>query len=146
MYKKRFVYVAIGVLMVAIIIVCRNTVESLRPTTDEELLQRRETPYDVAVAFVTALRLNDPIAYELANPTLHTRLDEWFELHQVRRCSRPFDEELIDGIRDLRFSISYGCFLENNQGSYIFRVNNIIVSDGKTIQDWGEVSEEGGAE
>jgi hypothetical protein len=144
MNKKRFIYTAIGVLLVAIIVVCRNTVESLRPITDEELLQRRETPYDVAVAFATALRLNDPLVYELADPSLHPRLDEWLALHQVRKCSRPLDEGLIDGVREPRFSISYGCFLENNQGSYIFKVNDIIISNGKIVQDWGEVSEKGG--
>ena len=40
-------------------------------------INRRNTEEDLAYAFGTALRLNHPEAYEMVDPVLKTRVDQW---------------------------------------------------------------------
>ena len=107
-------------------------------------IKSEETPFDIAYEFATALRLNDPVAYELSDSELWPRLDQWMEMHEVPKCIQEFDEQFIGGTRvDGKHDINYRCRLAN--GRYQFEVLNIHVEkqeDILKIVDWSEDVEE----
>lgn len=64
---------------------------------------------------------------------------KWMETHEVRICSRSNDE-LIQWGRDVRFTIDLACYLDGG-GRYDFTVHDIIVENGITVVNWGEINE-----
>ncbi len=105
---------------------------------DQEMLNSRETISDLAMAFATALRINDPAAYEMIDPSLKTRLDAWMNTHQSQRCDSQADSFFVRS-RPLGTNITFSCSIKDNY--LVFEVDNILVMDMKVI-DWGKVTDE----
>ncbi len=95
----------------------------------------------MTAAFATALRINHPAAYDMIDPTLKPRLDEWMNTHQSKKCKHiPYFFMGGTGTKQgSRTDLS--CFGYN--GRIDFDVDNIVIKDMKVI-DWGEVTEDGG--
>jgi hypothetical protein len=53
---------------------------------DYRVIRNRETRDDLLAAFATALRINHPAAYDMIDPALKPRLDEWMNTHQSKKC------------------------------------------------------------
>ncbi len=102
------------------------------------LLNQRRDPNDIAIAFTTALRLNHPIAYEITDPELWPRLDEWMETHEAKNCKRR-GGDILGGGRTVRFVVDFECYLEDG-GLYSIIVKDIVIKDS-TVIDWGEIIE-----
>jgi hypothetical protein len=101
-------------------------------------LQARDTPTEVGDAFTTALRLNHPAAYELTDPKLRPRVDEWMISHEVQECKRWSDWFGIEAFEE--YTSSFSCVREGG-GYYIFTVVHIKVEDERVV-DWERVKEE----
>ena len=99
---------------------------------------RRDAESHLAFAFSTALRINHPAAYDMVNPGLKPRLDEWMNVHQPKRCIRKAGTSFIAGRKE-GYATVLNCMGEN--GWLRFEVDNIIIEDMKVI-DWGEVIDE----
>jgi hypothetical protein len=101
----------------------------------------RDTEYDLVFAFATALRINHPAAYDMIDPSLKPRLDEWISSHQSKKC-KDIPYFFMSGIGTKQGSwIGLSCFGYN--GRIHFEVDDIVINDMKVI-DWGEVTEDGG--
>ena len=99
---------------------------------------RRDTEYDLLFAFATALRINHPAAYDMIDPALKPRLDEWMNTHQSKKCKHiPYFFMSGTGTRQ-GSSIGLSCF--GYYGRIHFEVDDIVIKDMKVI-DWGEVRE-----
>lgn len=140
--QKPILFLVAGIILMIFLCLILGIVVSSQDFEDFVLLRRRNNPHAIAVAFATALRLNDKTAYELADKDLWPRLDEWMKNHQVKDCKHDLDEILHWG-EDVRFIIDFVCYLEDG-GVYTFVVRDIIIHDGNIVVDWGEVSEEVG--
>ncbi|MFN8461192.1 MAG: hypothetical protein U0X93_05410 [Anaerolineales bacterium] len=103
---------------------------------DYEYIYDRDTEQDLVFAFATALRINHPEAYEMIDPTLKPRLDEWMNTHQSKKCEyRP--DFFMSGTGTMQgHRTSFSCFGYNEP--IHFEVDNIVIKDMKVI-DWGEV-------
>ena len=53
---------------------------------DYREIHNRSTNDDVLFAFATALRINNPAAYDMIDPGVKPRLDEWMNTHQIQKC------------------------------------------------------------
>jgi hypothetical protein len=54
---------------------------------DYKLIYRRNTnESSLLFAFATALRINHRAAYDMIDPSLKPRLDEWMNKHQSKKC------------------------------------------------------------
>ena len=137
--RKLAVSISIAFLILIFLCIGLVAVYNNERFKDFNLLYARGRPFDVAMAFATALRLNNDVAYSVANPDLHPRIEKWMQTHEVRKCSRSNDE-LIQWGRDVRFTIDFVCSLEGG-GQYVFTVNDIIVKNGDTVVEWGEINE-----
>jgi hypothetical protein len=103
------------------------------------IIHRRGTDYDLAFAFAVSLRNNDPAAYEMIDPSLKPRLDDWMHAHLGKKCTR-FADTVIGGNGTIQgYQVILDCFGENKWLS--FDVDNIVIKDMKVI-DWGVVKEE----
>jgi hypothetical protein len=129
-----FVFVLSLFLCIGFVVIART-----QEFKDFTSLYSRNGPFDVAYAFASALRLNNNVAYEVASPDLRPRIDKWMQTHEVRKCRRSNDE-LIQWGRAVRFTIDFLCYLEGG-GLYEFTVHDIIVENGDTVVDWGEINE-----
>ncbi|HET6595368.1 MAG TPA: hypothetical protein VFG81_07080 [Anaerolineales bacterium] len=105
---------------------------------DYFLIHRRETEYDLAFAFAVSLRNNDPAAYEMVDPTLKPRLDDWMNTHRGKKCTNWADTVFLGAGTTQGYQVILDCFGENNWLS--FKVDNIVIKDMMVI-DWGEVKE-----
>jgi hypothetical protein len=106
---------------------------------DFRLIHNRDTNDDVLFAFATALRINHPAAYDMIDPALIPRLDEWMNTHQSKKCKQiPYFFMNGTGTMQGRRSV-LSCFGYN--GPIDFEVDNIVIKDMKVI-DWGEVRED----
>jgi hypothetical protein len=106
---------------------------------DYRWIHNRDTEFAVVDAFATALRINHPAAYDMIDPSLKPRLDEWMEEHQSRKCIYQADyfsgwPGTIEGHKT-----TFGCVGENGR-PFTFNVDNIIVKNMKVV-DWGDVVE-----
>ncbi|GJM40344.1 MAG: hypothetical protein DHS20C20_06260 [Ardenticatenaceae bacterium] len=105
---------------------------------------RERTSSDVAQDFAKALRLNEQEAYELADPQLWPRIDQWMETHRVRDCIRVPDEQFTGGGgSNGNHTVLFYCFLENGL-RYEFDVYDIQIvkiEESFRVIDWGEVKE-----
>ena len=106
---------------------------------DYRYIYDRDTEQDLAAAFATALRINHPAAYEMIDPTLKPRLDEWINTHQSTRCKHRPDAFWV-GIGTMQGSEAVLTCLGYN-GPRHFRVDNIVIKDMRVV-DWGEVIDE----
>ncbi len=106
---------------------------------DYQTLNSRDTAVSLVMAFATALRINDPAAYDMIDPSLKPRLDIWMNTHQSQKCLSEADWFLVSDGTQLGKKISFGCYIKDNHLTY--EVDNIVVKDMKVI-DWGEVTEE----
>lgn len=61
------------------------------------VLNRHTTPMNISQAFVLALWLNDPTAYQVTDPLLWKQVDNWMDSHIVEQCT-IFDTGEFDGI------------------------------------------------
>ena len=139
--RRRTLLITFGLTVLSILICLLLAVIATSQQFDDYFfLKRRETPRRVAVAFATALRLNHQDAYELTDPDLWPRLDEWMSMHEVQTCEERVGDVLGGGI-EVRFEVDFSCYLEGG-GIYSIRVKDIILENGDTVVDWGEVTEE----
>ncbi len=93
---------------------------------------------ELAFDFAHALQRNDLRAYDMIDPNLKPRLDEWMNSHKSRECVRDVDYSLISAGTNSGKMIIFGCFTET---FYLdFEVDDIVIKDLKVI-DWGEVRE-----
>lgn len=99
----------------------------------------RDTEYDLALAFTIALRTNHPAAYDMVDPSLKPRLDEWMNVHQSKKCIRKASTVLGGSGTKEGYMVIFDCYGENNKWVSI-SVDNIVIKDMKVI-DWGEVVE-----
>ena len=106
---------------------------------DYQWIYKRNTDEDHLVfAFATALRINHPAAYDMIDPSLKPRLDEWMNTHQSKKCEDvPYYSSIEPGTRRGTKVVSE-C-LGNNEWLN-FSVDNIVVKDMK-VMDWGKVTE-----
>jgi hypothetical protein len=96
--------------------------------------------YQLVFAFATALRINHPAAYDMIDPTLKPRLDEWMNTHQSKKCaSEPYYFNIEPGTKQGSKSV-LDCAGYNR--GIRFEVDNIVIKDMKVV-DWDEVTEEG---
>lgn len=99
---------------------------------------RRDTDYDLLFAFATALRINHPAAYDMIDPALKPRLDDWMNTHQSLKC-KNIPHFFMSGTGTRQGSnIGLSCF--GYDGRIRFEVDDIVIRDLKVI-DWGEVIE-----
>jgi hypothetical protein len=106
---------------------------------DYYTIHDRDTEIDLAFAFATALRVNHPAAYDMTNPSLKPRIDEWMNTHQSHKCMHPADVFLISTGTNRGNMTVFGCYGYN--GWISFEVDDIVIKDMKVI-DWGDVKEE----
>ncbi len=98
---------------------------------DRAMLTRRDTVSHLVMAFVTALRINDPAAYEMIDPSLKPRLDVWMNTHQSQKCLSEADWFFVSDGTQLGKKITFGCYIKDNHLTY--EVDNIVVKDMKVI-------------
>ena len=116
-------------------------------TTDEQRMRSRNTPYETSEAFATALRRNDPLAYELADPTLWPKIEEWMQDHKARDCERMHYEDIPTSFytdQESKLFVStvrHRCSLENNGGGFNYTVEDIVVTDDLMVINFGRVKE-----
>ena len=103
-------------------------------------LYNRDTDHNLAFAFATALRINHSAAYDMVDPTLIPRLDEWMSVHQKVRCKRKPSTALAGSGTNEGYKIVFECYGTNNKWLY-FMVDDIVIDEMKII-DWGEVKDE----
>ena len=128
-------------LLLAVVFTCGLGIwaENSPVVYDYRYIYDRDTEYDLAFAFATALRINHPAAYDMIDPTQKPRLDKWMSSHQSKECEH-IPEVFLVGIGTKQGSKSVlSCFGSN--GWILFNVDNIVIKDMKVI-DWGEVTEE----
>jgi hypothetical protein len=94
--------------------------------------------FELAFAFSDALRFHYPTAYDMIDPNLKPRLDEWMDTHQIKECEHPDDVTQISTGTNQGKKITFGCYGYN--GWLTFEVDDIVIKDLKVI-DWGEVRE-----
>lgn len=107
------------------------------------LLYERYSGHDIAVAFATALRLNSEVMYDVTDPSLWPKLDEWMSHHQVNECNVwDWGTQLLVGGGSAGFDVLFSCELETGE-FYTFEVHNIDVHGGFRVFGWGEIIENG---
>jgi hypothetical protein len=120
-------------------------VDTSQAVADYKWIHSRDTEDELVSAFVTALRINHPEAYEMIDPSLKPRLDEWMNTHRARKCARkPYvflsgNATHANGEK-LGWEVVFGCAGEN-YADVSFKVDRIFIKDMKVI-DWGDVREE----
>ena len=97
--KNSRIYLSLAILMIATVAI---TAWISRAETEKEafyarLLNQRGSSYGISGAFMMALWLNDDIAYEVTDPSVWKRVDEWMATHVVEECS-IFDSGQLDGV------------------------------------------------
>lgn len=106
---------------------------------DYLLIHCCRTASDLAIAFAVSLRNNDPAAYEMIDPSLEPRLDDWMNVHRGKRCTNLADTVLGGKGTKEGYRVVLDCFGENRW--LTFKIDNIVINDMKVI-DWGDVREE----
>jgi hypothetical protein len=93
----------------------------------------------LAFDFAASLFTNDPDAYEMIDPNLKPRLDEWMNSHKRQKCVGEIISSSIRAGTNLGDKITFSCFTKTSRLD--FEVDDIVIKDLKVI-DWGEVREE----
>jgi hypothetical protein len=102
---------------------------------DYRLIHNRDTDDDVLFAFATALRINHPAAYDMIDPRLKPRLDEWMSTHQSQRCKFVPHVTLIWPATKYGKKVEIVCYGRDEQIDFV--IDNIVVS-GREVVLWGE--------
>lgn len=89
-------------------------------------------------AFATALRINHPAAYDMIDPGLKPRLDEWMDTHQIQRCKSIPHVTLIWPATKYGKKVEIVCYGHDEIIDFV--VDDIVIKDMK-VADWGEVRE-----
>jgi hypothetical protein len=129
------------ILVIVIVFACGlNIWAQNSPRADDfRWIHNRDTENELVGAFATALRINHPDAYDMIDPSLKPRLDEWMRKHQSRKCIyQAVWFSIWPGTND-GYKITFHC-IDENEIPFTFRVDDMIVEDMKVI-DWGEVVE-----
>ena len=128
-------------LLCVVVFACSlSTWAEYSPVVDDyRWIYDRDTDDNLVSAFATALRINHPAAYDMIDPTLKPRLDEWMNTHQSKECTREFDVFLVGPDENGDYGVSFGCF--GADGQITMEIDNIVIKDMKVI-DWGEIREE----
>jgi hypothetical protein len=139
MNKRLRIFIPAGLSIISLILVLWLNATLTEEFFESGYLNDRNAPGDLATAFAIALRLNQESAYEMADPILWPRLDNWMETHEVRKCELRglLGEYLIlgpEGGSDRGVEI-YEVFFYCD---YSFGVADIVVIDGQVV-DWGEI-------
>lgn len=138
---KKGIKIALWLLLVVIFACGFSIWSQTSPVVfDYQYVYDRDTEHDLAAAFATALRINHPAAYDMIDPTLRPRLDEWMNTHQSMRC-KDKPEAFMVGVGTKQGSKAVLTCLGYN-GPLFFRVDNIVIQDMRVI-DWDEVKEGG---
>ena len=99
----------------------------------ERTITNRQDALSTARAFIVALRLNDERAYQMAEPGLHSRLDNWMSTHPKAPKCAFYDSGSIrtsgTGIEN-QFNLVFNCNIANN-GRYQLRVLSIVLVQGE---------------
>lgn len=137
--SRKALLLGLSVMTISYILV----ITAYSPSRKSEL-SPEQLAFDAAYDFATALRLNDQAAYEMADPALHSQIDEWIITHETQSCSRD-NPVGFPGGGDIEtgYDIYFDCVILG--GIYLFRVEDIIVDaheNGFLIIDWGCVREE----
>ena len=130
--RKKFKFFGIVLLIsVCILILFLRSAKSTR------------TDFAYAYDFAMALRTNDPIAYELSDPTQHSRIDNWMATHVVQDCTRENSEPFTGGgTIENGYEIYFDCQI--SEGWYVFTVHDLALEqleNGFQVVNWGEIEE-----
>jgi hypothetical protein len=106
---------------------------------DYLIIHRRGTEVELAFAFAVSLRNNDSAAYEMIDPSLEPRLDDWMNVHRGQKCTNWADTVLLGKGTTQGYRVVLDCFGENKWLN--FKVDDIVIMDMRVV-DWGEVREE----
>jgi hypothetical protein len=106
---------------------------------DYLIIHRRGTEVELAFAFAVSLRNNDSAAYEMIDPSLEPRLDDWMNVHRGQKCTNWADTVLLRKGTTQGYRVVLDCFGENKWLN--FKVDDIVIMDMRVV-DWGEVREE----
>jgi hypothetical protein len=90
---------------------------------------------DLLFAFSTALRINHPAAYDMIDPSLKPRLDEWMNTHQSERCESIPDYFNIESATKQGSKVVCNC--SGNNGRIEFSVDKIVINNDMKVIDWG---------
>jgi hypothetical protein len=137
--KKRITILLILFLVVVLACGLHLWIQTSPWLDDQQMLNRRDTEFDLVRAFATALRINDPAAYDMIDPSLKPRLDAWMNTHQSPKCISQADWFFVSAGTQQGNKITFGCYIKDSRLRY--EIDNIVVKDMKVI-DWGEVTEE----
>jgi len=107
---------------------------------DYEYIYDRDTEQDLASAFATALRINHPQAYDMIDPALKPRLDEWMNTHQRMKCKDKPEAFMVGRSTNPGWEAGLVCL--GYTGPRHFQIDSIIINDMRVV-DWGEVIDEG---
>jgi len=102
---------------------------------DYRLIHNRDTNDDVLFAFATALRINHTAVYDMIDPGLKPRLDEWMDTHQIQRCKSVPHVTLIWPATKYGKKVEIVCYGRDEIIDFV--VDNIVVIDGEVVL-WGE--------
>jgi hypothetical protein len=109
------------------------------PIADDEYPSSTLDPeIELAFNFAFSLHMNHPDAYDMIDPNLKPRLDEWMNSHKSQACIGEVTYSFIRDGTSLGKKIIFGCFTKTSRLS--FEVDDIVIKDLKVI-DWGEVRE-----
>jgi hypothetical protein len=127
-------------LLLIIVFLCGSIfwVDNSLNVGDYRTIHNHDSDLDLAFAFATDLRINHPDAYDMIDPSLKPRLDEWMEAHKIQKCVREADYFLISNGSNEGKKIEFGCFTDTSYLSY--EVDDIVIKDLKVV-DWGAVKE-----
>ena len=135
--KKIYLFLVLGAIILTggLIIWAYNS-----PFVDDYIVihKHNESELELAFAFTTALRKNDPAVYDFTDPSLKARVDDWMNGHQKKRCTQIGDTALLFGTDTEGYNVIIDCYIKNSR--LVFTVDNIVIRDMKVI-NWGEVKE-----
>ena len=135
--KKIYLILPLGVLVIICGLV--SWVRNSPIVQDYQLIHHRDTEDELVFAFAVSLRNNDPAAYDMIDPSLKPRLDDWMYIHRGTKCTNRADT-VFAGKGTIKGSIVILDCAGKNKWLH-FSVDNIVVEDMKII-DWGEVKDE----
>lgn len=135
--KKIYLAIILGVLVfiMSVFVWAQNS----PAVQDYYLIHNRDTEFDVAYAFTVALRNNDAAAYEIIDPKLTPRLDDWMDTHRGKKCTQRADTVFLGKGTEQGYKVIIDCFGERRW--LTIRVDNIAIKDMRIV-DWGKVEEE----
>ena len=138
---KKGIKVVLLLLLVVIFVCGLNIWTTYSPVAfDYRQIYGRDTEQDLAEAFATALRINHPAAYDMIDPALKPRLDEWMNTHQSRRCKDKPEDFSVGVGTERGWGASLVCL--GYTGPRHFEVDDIVIKAMRVV-DWGEVIDEG---